>query len=76
MLKDYQVHSFLQATHSLMYQACVLPNSMSLCWGPYLGKDHNLKTLVWTDILHNLTNIAQELGSVYSLFADSAAYQS
>jgi hypothetical protein len=61
MLKDYQVHSFLQTTHCLMYQACVLPNGMSLCWGPYLGKDHNAKTLLWTDILHHLENVAQKL---------------
>eukprot|EP00287_Rhodomonas_sp_CCMP768_P020585 CAMPEP_0202827442 /NCGR_PEP_ID=MMETSP1389-20130828/14269_1 /ASSEMBLY_ACC=CAM_ASM_000865 /TAXON_ID=302021 /ORGANISM="Rhodomonas sp., Strain CCMP768" /LENGTH=422 /DNA_ID=CAMNT_0049500835 /DNA_START=20 /DNA_END=1288 /DNA_ORIENTATION=+ len=71
-LKDYQTYSFLHSAHGFMYQAAILPNGMSLCWGPYLGKDHDAKTYLWTDILTDLMNIAEELNRVFSLFADSA----
>mmetsp|Transcript_69794 Transcript_69794/g.145537 ORF Transcript_69794/g.145537 Transcript_69794/m.145537 type:complete len:180 (-) Transcript_69794:194-733(-) len=71
-LKDYQTHSFLHGTHGYMYQACVLVNGMSMCWGPYLGKDHDAKTFVWTDILNDLASIEAEIGIVFPVFVDSA----
>ena len=71
-LKDYQTYSFLHGAHGYMYQACVLVNGMSMCWGPYLGKDHDAKSFVWTDILNDLASIEVQIGRVFSVFADSA----
>jgi hypothetical protein len=72
MLKDYQLYSWLNDAHGYMYQACVFPNGMTMCWGPFLGKDHDAKTLYWTNVMTDIANIAVELGRIYSFFADSA----
>ncbi len=71
-LHDFQTYSFLHGDHGLMYQGCVLGNGMAMCWGPYLGKDHDAKTYVWTGAAEDLHAISEELGTVYSFFADSA----
>ena len=59
-----------------MYQGLILVNGIAMCFGPFAGNDHDAKTVHWANIITDMHDISQELGSVYSHFADSTYPQS
>ena len=73
---DYQMYNPLHKDHGIMYQGLIHVNCIAMCFGPFAGNDHDAKTVHWANIITDMHEISQELGSVYSHFADSAYPQS
>ena len=71
-LHDYQTYSILHKGHGLMFQGLVFVNGWGMVWGPFRGSEHDVKTCIKADIITDLRAICDQLGVLYSHFADSA----
>ena len=75
-LWDFQMYNPLHKDHGIMYQGVILVNGIAMCFGPYAGNDHDAKTVHWANLIVDMHDISEELGTTFSHFADSAYPQS
>ena len=71
-LWDHQTFAGKERLHGLKYQACVLPNGMSVVWGPWRGTEHDATMFYETRTLDVLADVLEETGEEFCGFGDSA----
>ena len=71
-LWDFQTFAGKERRTGLKYQAAVLVKGIAIVWGPWQGTEHDATMICSARLLDHLCEIADEAGSDYIAFSDSA----